>query len=128
MVTCVYAGPVDTNGDEEGGEANGYEIAGTLRDGTTFNIKGTDGGQPTEGTSTDTVVFDGTSEDSECDLQPEEEYEGLPALAHGNIKIHKTREASTAKSRRTDMRAAKRTANASSFNAGAAAFALTALL
>jgi hypothetical protein len=127
VVTCVHAGPVDTNGDAQGGEANGYEIAGTLRDGSTFNIKGTDGGQPTEGTSSDTVVFDGTSEDSECDLQPEEDYEGLPALAHGNIKIHKTSEASTRASRRTEMRAAKKTANASTFNAGAAALSLTSL-
>ena len=126
-VTCVTTGPVDTNGDAEGGEANGFEIAGRLRDGTTFNIKGVDGGQGSDGKGTDLITF-AESDDTRCDLEPADAYEALGELAHGNIKIHKTRAASTAKSRRADMRAAKATANASQFNAGAAALAFAALL
>lgn len=127
-VTCVVTGPVDWD-DDGVADARGYEIVGVLRDGVTqFNIKGTDGGEPTDGAGGDTIAYGTGSEDGECDLEPAEDYEELPALAHGNIKIHKTREASTARSRKADMRAAKRTANASTFNAGAAALALTALL
>lgn len=127
-VTCVTTGPVDTNGDDEGGEANGYEIAGVLRDGSTFNIKGTDGGKATEGgKNTDLITFS-ESDDDECDLEPAEAYEDLGELANGNVTIHKTKAASTRKSRRADMRSAKATADASQFNAGASALALTALI
>ena len=130
-VTCVATGMVDTDGDDTA-DAAGYEISGTIRDETGavryFNVKGTDGGEPAEGT--DTVVFAETADYDECDLEPAEAYQNQPELATGNIKIHKTNPSLSKKQQRTDMRAAKRTANAAQFNAAAFAtgLALTTLL
>ena len=128
-VKCVFTGLIDHDDDADTAPLNGYEISGTLRSGGFFNVKGTDAGQPKEANS-DTVVFGKTDEQEDCDGEPNEAYDGLPPLASGNIKIHKTNPGYAKKQQRTDMRAAKRTANAAQFNAAAFAtgLALTSLL
>lgn len=111
VVTCVY-----TFTDSENG-GNYFEVAGKLRDGTVFNVKGTDSGQGPD--SGDAIALDTESGDSDCDGEPADAYDDLGDLAHGNIRIHRVREGDTSsgKQRRADMRAAKRTARASQFNA-----------
>jgi hypothetical protein len=95
--TCVITGF-----DEER-MANIFEIAGVLRDGTTYNIKGTDNGQGGDAPN-DMILFDADSDDTTCDLEERDMYDDADELGRGNVKIHKTKGGSSSRRRSATSR------------------------
>ena len=84
---------VITGFDEER-MANIFEIAGVLRDGTNYNIKGSDAGQGPDA-GNDMILFDADSDDTTCDLEERDMYDDADELGRGNVKIHKTKSRSS---------------------------------
>ena len=80
---------VITGFDEER-MTNIFEIVGYLRNGTPYNIKGTDAGQG-NGSGNDMILFDAETDDTTCDLQERDAYDDADELGRGNVKIHKTK-------------------------------------